>query len=116
MKLDENTWSKQIVPIKGPEDLREITRGSDVEVTQLQPGRLRGSIRHIGIGDLGISVGNFSTQIRSKGPLHRSRFSMTLTAIGARSCASQPWLSVLSPSPRFLRFQFENRLQRAESC
>jgi len=70
MRLDKKIWSKEIVPIKGPEDLREITRGSDVEVTQLKPGKLRGSIRHIDIGNLGISVGQFSTEIRSKGPLH----------------------------------------------
>jgi len=59
------------MPVNGPEDLREITRGSDVEVTQLKPGKLQGSIRHIGIGNLGISVGEFSSEIRSKGPLHR---------------------------------------------
>jgi AraC family ethanolamine operon transcriptional activator len=59
------------MPINGPEDLREITRGSDVEVTQLKPGKLQGSIRHIGIENLGISVGEFSSEIRSKGPLHR---------------------------------------------
>ena len=71
MRLDKKIWSKEIVPIKGPEDLREITRGSDVEVTQLKPGKLQGSIRHIGIENLGISVGEFSSEIRSKGPLHR---------------------------------------------
>jgi AraC-like DNA-binding protein len=71
--LDKKTWSIETVPINGPEDLREITRGSDVEVTQLKPGRLRGSIRHIGIGNVGISVGRFSTKIRSKGPLHREK-------------------------------------------
>lgn len=70
MRVDEKIWSKEVVHVQGPEDLREITRGSDVEVTQLKPGKLRGSIRHMGIGNLGISVGNFSTEIRSKGPLH----------------------------------------------
>ena len=73
MRLDEKTWSNEIVTINGPEDLREITRGSDVEVTQLKPGKLLGSIRHIGIRNLGISVGHFSTEIRSKGPLHREK-------------------------------------------
>jgi AraC family ethanolamine operon transcriptional activator len=71
--LVKKTWSIETVPINGPEDLRQITHGSDVEVTQLKPGKLRGSIRHIGIGNFGISVGQFSREIRSKGPLHREK-------------------------------------------
>src|SRR5215831_15198124 len=72
-RLDKKHWSVEIAHINGPEDLREITRGSDVEVTQVKPGKLRGSIRHIGIGNLGISMGRFSTEIRSRGPLHREK-------------------------------------------
>jgi AraC family ethanolamine operon transcriptional activator len=71
--MHNTNWSIETVPINGPEDLREITRGSDVDVTQLKPGKLRGSIRHIGIGNLGMSVGRFSSGIRSKGPLHREK-------------------------------------------
>jgi AraC family ethanolamine operon transcriptional activator len=64
-------WSIETVAIDGPEDLREITRGSDVEVTQIRPGKLHGSIRHF--GSLGVSVGRFNSPIRSKGPLHREK-------------------------------------------
>jgi AraC family ethanolamine operon transcriptional activator len=83
---NNNTWSMEVVPINGPEDLREITCGSDVEVTQLKPGKLRGSIRHIGVGNLGISVGQFSSEIRSKGPLHREKVVLgTLLASAGRA-------------------------------
>ena len=71
--MQNQSWSIETVAIDGPEDLREITRGSDVVVTQLKPGKLQGRIRHIGLGSLGISVGQFSSEIRSTGPLHRER-------------------------------------------
>jgi AraC family ethanolamine operon transcriptional activator len=62
-----------VVPINGPDDLREIGRGSDTEIVQLKPGKLRGCIKHFGIGNVGISVGRFSAGIRVRGPLHRER-------------------------------------------
>ena len=58
--MHNENWSIETVSIDGPEDLREITRGSDVEVTQLRPGKLRGGVRHIGIGSLSISAGRFT--------------------------------------------------------
>ena len=63
-RLDKKTWSVEIVPVNGPDDLRETTRGSDVEIVQLKPGRLLGSIKHFGIGNLGISLGRFDSAIR----------------------------------------------------
>jgi hypothetical protein len=72
-KLDKKTWSAEIVPINGPDDLRETTRGSDVEIVQLKPGKLLGSINHFGIGKLGISLGRFDSAIRMRGVLHQER-------------------------------------------
>jgi AraC family ethanolamine operon transcriptional activator len=84
--MHNENWSINTAAINGPEDLREITRGSDVEVTQLRPGKLRGSIRHIDIGNVGISVGQFSSEIRSKGPLHREKVVLgTLLASAGRA-------------------------------
>jgi len=40
--MDKKNWSAEIVPITGPEDLRETNRGSDVEIVQLKPGKLPG--------------------------------------------------------------------------
>jgi AraC family ethanolamine operon transcriptional activator len=84
--MHNQSWSIETVPINGPEDLREITRGSDVDVTQLKPGKLRGAISHIGIGNLGISVGRFSSGIRSKGPLHREKVVLG-THLASEGCA-----------------------------
>jgi hypothetical protein len=58
--LGEKTWSKELVPINGPEALRKATRGSDLETVQLKPGKLGGLIKHFGIGDLEISLGRFT--------------------------------------------------------
>src|SRR5215467_7690253 len=71
--MDKKTWSAEIVPINGPEDLRETNRGSDVEIVQLKPGKLLGSIKHFGIGNLGISLGRFDSAIRLRGDLHQER-------------------------------------------
>ena len=57
----------ETVPINGPDDLREATRGADLEIVQLTPGKLRGTIKHLGIGNLGISLGRFDSAIRMRG-------------------------------------------------
>jgi len=64
------------VPINGPEDLRETTRGSDIEIVQLKPGKLVGSIKHFGIGNLGISLGRFNSEVRMRGTLHQERIAL----------------------------------------
>ena len=71
--LEKNSWSAEIVPINGPDDLRETTRGSDVEIVQLKPAKLLGSIKHFGIGNLGISLGRFDSAVRMRGGLHQER-------------------------------------------
>lgn len=71
--MDNKNWSMEVVPIHSPEDLRETTRGADLEIVQLKPGKLRGSISHFRIGNTGISAGRFSSGIRMRGTLHRER-------------------------------------------
>jgi AraC family ethanolamine operon transcriptional activator len=84
--MENKTWSMQAVPINGPEDLRQITRGSDVEVVQLKPGKFQGAIAHIGIGNLGISMGQFSSEFRARDPLHRERVVLgTMLAAAGRA-------------------------------
>ena len=63
----------ETVPINGPDDLREATRGADLEIVQLRPEKLTGSIRHIGVGTFGISTGQFSSESRVRGTMHRER-------------------------------------------
>jgi AraC family ethanolamine operon transcriptional activator len=71
--MDSKTWSKEVVQITGPDDLRETVRGSDLENVQLKPGKLRGSIAHFGIADLGISIGRYDSGIRATGVLPPER-------------------------------------------
>jgi AraC-like DNA-binding protein len=91
--LDKNTWSLEIVPINGPDDLREATRGADLEIVQLKPGRLRGSIRHIGIGNLGISTGQFSCETRVRGTMHRERVVLG-TLLDSAGRSTQWWREI----------------------
>ena len=90
---NNNTWSMEVVPIDGPDDLRETTRGSDVEIVQLKPGRLRGTINHFGIGNLGISVGRFSSEIRMRGALHQERLVLG-TILHSAGRVTQWWKDV----------------------
>ena len=91
--MDKKTWSVEIVPINGPDDLRETTRGSDVEIVQLKPGKLLGSIKHFGIGNLGISLGRFDSAIRMRGDLHQERIVLG-TILDSAGRVTQWWKDV----------------------
>jgi len=71
--MDNKTWPKEIVQITSPEDLRETLRGSNLEIVQLKPGKLHGSIAHFGIGNLGVSIGRYNSGIRATGALPPER-------------------------------------------
>ena len=87
------TWSIEEVPINGPEDLRETIRGSDMEIVQLKPGKLQGSITHFRIGMLEISAGRFSANIRLRGSLHPERVALA-TLIDSAGRMTQWWQEV----------------------
>ena len=91
--MDKKTWSAEIVPINGPDDLRETTRGSDVEIVQLKPGKLLGSIKHFGIGNVGISLGWFDSAIRMRGDLHQERIVLG-TLLESAGRVTQWWKDV----------------------
>jgi AraC family ethanolamine operon transcriptional activator len=48
------------------EGFREAVHGSHVDVMQLERGKLRGSLTHVGIGDFSLSIGSFSAGIRTQ--------------------------------------------------
>ena len=93
LTLDKKTWSAEIVPINGPDDLREATRGADLEIVQLKPDKLTGSIRHIGIGNLGISTGQFSSETRVRGTMHRERVVLG-TLLDSAGRSTQWWREI----------------------
>lgn len=86
-------WSVDVLPINGPDDLREMTRGSEMEIVQLKPGRLRGSVTHSAIGNIGISVGRFNSEIRVRGALHRERVVLG-TILDSAGPVTQWWKDV----------------------
>src|SRR6516165_951721 len=92
-KRADKSWSVGVVPINGPEDLRETTRGSDIEIVQVRPGKLQGSITHLEIGNLGVSVGRFSSAIRMRGALHRDKIVLG-TLIDSADRVTQWWQDV----------------------
>src|SRR5215472_13745999 len=81
--MHNENWSIETVAINGPEDMRETTRGLDVETVQLKPGKLRGSITHIGIGNLGISTGRFDAEVRMRGALRQDTVVVAMRMDGA---------------------------------
>src|SRR5215470_19022470 len=91
--LDRETWLAEIVPINGPDDLRETTRGSDVEIVQLKPGKLLGSIKHFGVGNLVITLGRFSSEIRMRGTLHQESIVLG-TILDSAGLSMQWWKNV----------------------
>ena len=91
--MDKQSWSAEIVPINGPDDLREATRGADLEIVQLKPGKLRGSIRHLGFGNLGISTGQFSAETRVRGTMHRERVVLG-TLLDSAGRSTQWWREI----------------------
>jgi AraC family ethanolamine operon transcriptional activator len=92
--LDEKNWSKEVVLINGPEMLRKTTPGSDVETVQFKPGKLRGFIKHFGIGSLEISLGRFNSENRMRGVLDREKvvLGVMLDSVGR---ITQWWKDVL---------------------
>jgi AraC-like DNA-binding protein len=91
--VQNKTWSMEIVPINGTDDLREATRGADLEIVQLKPGKLRGSIRHFAIGSLGISTGQFSSETRVRGTMHRERVVLG-TLLDSAGRSTQWWKEI----------------------
>jgi AraC-like DNA-binding protein len=62
-------WFREVVPINSSDDMREATRGADIEAMQLKPGKFQGSISHTLLGSMGLSVGQFSSDMRARGPM-----------------------------------------------
>ncbi len=62
--------TKQIHDI---EDLRQPVKGAETAVSQLQGGRLTGSVTHGVLGTISVTVGHFSKAVRSQGIMSRDR-------------------------------------------
>ncbi len=83
----------EIVPVNGPDDLRATTRGSEIEIVQLNPGKLAGSIKHFSIGKLVVTLGRFSSEIRMRGTLHQEKIVLG-TILDSAGLSMQWWRDV----------------------
>jgi AraC-like DNA-binding protein len=52
--------------LSGFEGLHQAIKGSHVEVMQLERGKLRGTLSHVGIGDFSLSIGAFNVGVRTQ--------------------------------------------------
>jgi AraC-like DNA-binding protein len=52
--------------LDGFEGLHDAVKGSHVDVMQLERGRLRGTLSHVGIGDFSLSIGKFNVGVRTQ--------------------------------------------------
>ena len=59
--------------INGFEELGDAVQGAQIEVLQLQRGRLRGYLTHMSVGGMPFSVGSFSVGVRTRGVLSNDR-------------------------------------------
>jgi AraC-like DNA-binding protein len=82
------------VPINGPDDLSEPTRGSDFETVQLRPGNLRGLIKRFSIGSLELNLGRFSSGTRMRGVTNREKLTLG-TTIESAGRITESWKEVL---------------------
>ena len=62
--------------IDGFEELGDAVQGVEIEVLQLQPGRLRGYRTHMSVGGMPLSVGSFSVGVRTRGILSNDRITI----------------------------------------
>src|SRR5262249_16800989 len=62
--------------IESCHQLRECTRGSDVDVVQLKAGRQRGFVAHIAIDNIAMSVGRFALDARARGLINPNKVTL----------------------------------------
>src|SRR5580692_11757757 len=68
------------------EELSGAVQGAQIEVLQLQRGRLRGHLTHMLIGGMPFSTGGFSLGVRTRGVLSEDRVTIaTLTGCTDRA-------------------------------
>jgi AraC family ethanolamine operon transcriptional activator len=72
------------VRVESNENLREATRDSDIEIVQLRAGKQQGSLVHIGIRDVSLSLCHFSIEFRGRGVISPDKFTIGTMLASAR--------------------------------
>jgi len=87
--MNNSRLSIQTVRVEGPEGLRECTRCADVDIVQLQPGKLEGSQTLIDVGNLSVGLGWISRTIRGRGLMHKDKVAIATLTFLHETCAVQ---------------------------
>lgn len=74
--MDRKILTLEMARIESSHQLRECTRGSDVDIVQLKAGRQRGFVAHIAIDNLAMSVGRFALDARARGLINPNRITL----------------------------------------
>ena len=82
--------------IDGFEELGDAVQGVEIEVLQLQPGRLRGYRTHMSVGGMPLSVGSFSVGVRTRGVLSNDR--VTIGMLTACTNRVTQWSREMHPA------------------
>jgi len=62
--------------IESVDDLRECMRGADIDVVQLAGGQQQGSLTHLGMDNLEMTLGRFALQVRARGIVNPTRVTL----------------------------------------
>jgi AraC-like DNA-binding protein len=77
--------SVKTVRVESNENLREATRDSDIEIVQLRAGKQQGSLVHIGIHDISLSMCEFSIEFRGRGVISPNKLAIGTILASART-------------------------------
>jgi AraC-like DNA-binding protein len=82
--------------VKSVEELRRVVPSARTEVTQVDRGRLRGTLDHFSIGGLPLDLGTFSLGVRSRGVVSEDR--ITIGMLTARTSRVTHWSYDMQPA------------------
>src|SRR6266513_2537611 len=89
-------FSVQTRSIASFEELRLVVPSARTEVTQVDRGRLQGSLTHFSIGGLPLDLGTFSLGVRSRGVVSEDR--ITIGMLTGRTNRVTHWSYDMQPA------------------
>ena len=81
--------------VESVEELRRVVPSARTEVTQVDRGRLQGTLTHFSIGDLPLDLGSFSLGVRSRGVVSEDR--VTIGMLTSRTNRVTHWSYDMEP-------------------
>ena len=94
--------------IEGFEELTDAVHGAQIDVLQLERGRLRGHLTHIIVDGMPLSVGAFSIGVRTRGVLSDDAIERLSRRIAAIDCLT-PRGGILAMRPLIVHASSKSR-------